>query len=530
MDRDFHIDDFERLLKEKADEFRMYPSKRIWHSIYNNIHPGRKWPSVVMSITLVTSLFLVGYLNTRNASMNSVSRNIVIQQEFISQAKSPLLFSQSLPHFISDISNNTAFIPENDKAGVASNSNLDISKPYTKVADKPSSLANLTITAPQSNPGNSTINSGSAIINDQSGIGTATYLTNEINTVPAVSEREIEESTNNFTISTESLQPEGLQYSQKTDNGFIIKNLAKSEFSNSNVKKLSSGIIRDGISSVEKNDLAINPKNTISAEDRDWIDNYALYNRPVTRKWANRLSHQTYITPSVVYRTLNNYTDVSNTITATPFASSTSMQNVSNTLHQKPSLGIEIGTGIQYSILKGLQLKTGLQLNFTQYNSEAFQNSHPVATMLTMHDIKTNSFYQVYRSTPYSTKSGLESIKLHNQTFQISIPMGADLKLAGNENLQWNIGATIQPTYVVGGKSYLISSDRNNYVKETSFLNKWNLNAGFETFITFKSKGLNWQVGPQFRTQLFSTNSNILAVEEKLVNYGLKFGVSKTLR
>ncbi|MDO9374727.1 MAG: hypothetical protein Q7T76_09925, partial [Ferruginibacter sp.] len=64
MDRNLHTDDFERLLREKSDEFRMYPSKRIWYSVYNNIHPGRKWPSVVMSIVLITSLLWIGYLNT----------------------------------------------------------------------------------------------------------------------------------------------------------------------------------------------------------------------------------------------------------------------------------------------------------------------------------------------------------------------------------------------------------------------------------------------------------------------------------
>src|SRR6188768_3370198 len=71
MDRNFHTDDFERLLREKSDEFRMYPSKRIWHSIYNNIHPGRKWPSVAMSITLISALLITGYLNTNNAVSNN---------------------------------------------------------------------------------------------------------------------------------------------------------------------------------------------------------------------------------------------------------------------------------------------------------------------------------------------------------------------------------------------------------------------------------------------------------------------------
>ena len=58
MDRKFHTDDFERLLKEMSDEFKMYPSKRIWNSIYNNIHPQRNWPSVGMSISLIFTLIL----------------------------------------------------------------------------------------------------------------------------------------------------------------------------------------------------------------------------------------------------------------------------------------------------------------------------------------------------------------------------------------------------------------------------------------------------------------------------------------
>ena len=64
MERKFYTDNFEQLLKEKSDEFRMYPSKRVWHSIYNDLHPGRKWPSIAMSMLLIIALLLIGYLNT----------------------------------------------------------------------------------------------------------------------------------------------------------------------------------------------------------------------------------------------------------------------------------------------------------------------------------------------------------------------------------------------------------------------------------------------------------------------------------
>ena len=57
---------FEDFIQKQSDDFRMYPSRRVWHSVYNNLHPGRKWPSISMCIVLLTTLFLVGYLNTRD--------------------------------------------------------------------------------------------------------------------------------------------------------------------------------------------------------------------------------------------------------------------------------------------------------------------------------------------------------------------------------------------------------------------------------------------------------------------------------
>src|SRR5436190_10887165 len=96
MDRNFHTDDFEQLLREKSNEFRMYPSKRIWHSVYNNIHPGRKWPSVAMSILLITALFLVGYLNTKNTNSYASSQKNLPDQNIVSQAQSSQSVSKNV--------------------------------------------------------------------------------------------------------------------------------------------------------------------------------------------------------------------------------------------------------------------------------------------------------------------------------------------------------------------------------------------------------------------------------------------------
>jgi hypothetical protein len=107
-----------------------------------------------------------------------------------------------------------------------------------------------------------------------------------------------------------------------------------------------------------------------------------------------------------------------------------------------------------------------------------------------------------------------------------------ELKIAGlSDKLQLNAGITLQPTYITGsGSSYLPSADKLDYSKDASLLNSWNLNTGFETFISYKtSNGFTWQLGPQFRYQFFSTYSKAYTVDENLSNYGIKIGVSKTL-
>ena len=66
MENHPNMESFEKFIRQQADEFRMYPSKRVWYSIYNNIHPGRKWPSISMCIVLLSALLTIGYLNTKN--------------------------------------------------------------------------------------------------------------------------------------------------------------------------------------------------------------------------------------------------------------------------------------------------------------------------------------------------------------------------------------------------------------------------------------------------------------------------------
>ena len=66
MERNFYTENFENFLKGHADKFKMTPSKKVWHGIYNDIQPGTRWPSVAMSIVFIFTLVIIGHLNTNN--------------------------------------------------------------------------------------------------------------------------------------------------------------------------------------------------------------------------------------------------------------------------------------------------------------------------------------------------------------------------------------------------------------------------------------------------------------------------------
>src|SRR5688500_10020756 len=43
MEKDFYHNDFEDYLKEKADQYKMYPSDKVWKGIDRSLRSYRKW-------------------------------------------------------------------------------------------------------------------------------------------------------------------------------------------------------------------------------------------------------------------------------------------------------------------------------------------------------------------------------------------------------------------------------------------------------------------------------------------------------
>lgn len=515
MENEFYTDEFEQLLKEKADQFRMYPSKRVWSSIYNNLHPSRRWPSVVMSLLLISSLMLIGYLNTSDNSI--ITRQI---------NNNPVNSAEVLPEINNtknaDNKNQISDYPKAKHQPKASYSNAfeNIITPesdfftYTVVkSNRPDYLhnspagndASISIGKPQiENSTGGIIQTLDTYIKTNRIFADVTAGNKKVKINPAQTTDKLSSpdanTDNDETSDLNKPVPVPLQVNNSDINNLTAKD-----------KKVITKINQSGTNT------------DLTNEEKAWIENYAWQSMPVKNKWKNNLSYQFYITPAVNYRKL---TSKSKGSTTTPFTSA----DINNVISQKPGFGIEAGAGLTYTLAKRLQLKGGLQFNYTNYNIAADQTNHPVTTTILLNDPVTGHTYYAARTTTTSNAyntTALQPVTLHNRTYQISMPLGFAYKLSSENNVDWFAGASVQPTYIFGGNAHIISSDLKSYVSDPSSISTWNLNFGFETYMNFKLGTYNLQVGPQVRYQVFSTYRKELALIEKPYAVGLKFGLTK---
>lgn len=516
----------------------MYPSKRVWYSIYNNMHPGNRLPSVSMSIILIGFLFLVGYLNTdvnketaktpalpgtgiELLAVADVQKTATNNQPFIETTPANTSGQNSISSRATPGNNNlqkqnTASYTQAVSAAYRKNRNgsaatqspvltTTVNTPETETVLTENEPAALAINEGQHTILSSTSNSGIALTKNHEAV-----LPGAGNTIAANEEEFSGKTTiDRLAINT---TPAAIEDNDPLSN-----------------KDKAATKTNTGTATVTTNNTVTaktNNNSVLSAADKGWIEDFALHNRPV-KKWAGKLGLQAYITPSVVYRKLrNNAEDKMLSGTNTNFNNFDAEQGVTH----KASFGLETGVSLQYDIAKRIRLKAGMQLNYTRYNAHAYETNHPIATSITMNREDEPVTYEALRTSNYSNAFGLSPVKLHNETYQVSLPIGADIKLASIDNLSVYAGATIQPTMILYGKSYIISTDRRSYVEDPSLLNRFNLNAGFEAYVSYKTNsGYTWQLGPQYRTQLFSTNNKLYSVEERLRNYGFKIGVIKRL-
>ena len=108
--------------------------------------------------------------------------------------------------------------------------------------------------------------------------------------------------------------------------------------------------------------------------------------------------------------------------------------------------------------------------------------------------------------------------------------MGVEIKVAGNGRVQLHLGASLQPSYLLNTDAYVLSDDYKGYTKDPQAFRRWNLNVGAEAYISYGVGNIRWELGPQVRYQFFSTYKNSYPLKENMLNYGIRIGISKTIR
>ncbi len=515
MEHKFYTDNFERLLKEKSDEFRMYPSKRVWHSIYNDLHPGRKWPSFAISLVLVSVLFLIGYWNNQLDTVNPNSGNKSIQTASAKTNQGVETFAGNSTE-LQPVTKSSLSAPGagnyNSQPSVNDNGSQSINNRYRNTVSitsiTESSLTDDTqISNDYSNaqdykfPDNATIitteaekNVFSSIKNAESGINGKQDKSGNLNS-SKVSIADAEEENNGLTT---------------TQNDLVEK-----------LEKLKLADANNNVKAAEN----VNTVKAVSKEEKSWMEHFVMYNKKNKHKGLGRFANEIYFAPGITLRKMTNSTDVT-TVTPSPVTVLSGSQIINtNTPAYIPALSFEVGMNFSYSLSKNVKLKAGLLAGFTNYSIAITELNHPVLTTVLLKNTSTGAAYLEPRATSIANVPGFNNKKIHNQTSQISIPLGMAVKLAGSKKVDWYVATSIQPTYVFSGKTNLISADHYNYISDASMLRNWNMNAAVESYIHYKTGNTTFQVGPELRTQLFSTYSNKYSYSEKLYNLGIKAGI-----
>jgi hypothetical protein len=213
---------------------------------------------------------------------------------------------------------------------------------------------------------------------------------------------------------------------------------------------------------------------------------------------------QMYFTPKVSYRILSDHT-------------------INEIIHHKPAFGFELGSAAKYSVSKKTKLVAGFQFNVNRYDIKTNDSYSQLATIKL---VDRDGVDYVKTVTNYNNFVGYQPNWLQNLYVQVAAPVGVELQLSGDDKVQFGVASTVQPTYLLGDKAYLISSDYQNYIEMPNLVRRWNVNTSLQTFVNYSTGHIKWQVGPQVRYQILSSYLKKYPVKENLFDFGLRVGMS----
>lgn len=495
MERGFYNDDFEQLIRQKADQYKMFPTETVWKGIHRSLHTRRKWYGLGLLFFLAGISYLASLqLMTPSGPAKKIQQHIPSIQQ---------------PDNSSDITGNTI----NGPVAVASNTDQHGNRrgsfsAFAPVNNLEDGSKPVTATAPAW-PTESDLPNAIVITElPEQTIVDEIFLEQPRKGIP---QRRITAPTVFPSFPGQATEPEEEQFAiLKASTGIEV---GSHELPLPDPKtKAASATTQSGAAEDEKR---IN-----------WLQEYAVYELtpPPMRRWAWQLA----FAPTMNYRKLSSNTNMNDQINIKGLPAGAIEGKPETLVSHQPALGFGLGSYLVYSVNKSLRITAGMQFNYSRYAIKAYTAPMPEAGKIKLDVARGQDSLVSY--TRLRNFSGEKAEALQNQYFQLSAPIGMELTLLGSEKLQLNIAGTIQPTYLLNRNSYLITTDYKNYMRAPSLVRRWNVNAGAEIFVSYQTGNLKWTAGPQLRYQMLSSYVKEYPIREYLMEYGVKIGVTKTIR
>lgn len=450
MQRNFTNDDFERFLKENAEEFRMPPTEKVWAGISKHLREKRRRTG------FATGAFLF---------FTSVLGYFLVQQT-----------KEITPQIASPLADQTITEKHNQPASAAS-------------------VPNQSFTADQTE---NTVANGDKTTDANTSFTKSTKVATNTNRLTVAFKAE----------SNATTQP---VENEPTESEALIADEAINEFQPTIVDSEPYG--QTNVESKADIDQAME-------RHEDLLSIESVTNLFRLGK-KSKFSMQVFFTPTISYRKLSENKTYMQSVSQNNLSPNyAALYNINSAVTHKPDMGVELGVAAKYLVAKNLKLKGGMQFNVNRYDIKAFTYTTELAT------IALNDGSRDHSVSNYRNFGGNKVDWLQNLYFQVSVPVGAEVILAANDKTSFGVASTLQPTYMLGDRAYMLSTDYKNYTEVPHLVRRWNLNTNLETFVTYSTGKMNWQVGPQVRYQLLSSFVKDYPVKENLFDFGLKIGVS----
>ena len=486
----WYDNEFEKYLKEQADQHRMYPSDHVWRNIQHEVHGYKKWPALtfisilIISALVVSTVVLKPHTQQRTAapanSTNRVTEKGAVNASAENQKKytEHLLSGNLTQQTIRDV---IETVHENQSSETV----------VVAIPPAPSLIINNTAN------------------NNSTGAVERSAIPQE---VTQFAEKEQSTASNKENFTREIISPSFLL---RNDLNVNSDELSKEYYHTNyhfNFTNTSNKLTDDNIASAFN--FSLSRKNSSSS-----IINLAN---------PSRFDFQFYAAPSISYRRLVDDAHgqlAQSYISAIPLDANYSI-DVNRVIQHRSSAGYEVGFGVGYNLTKNFAVRSGLQFNMRQYNINAYVHSTEPASI----SLVENGSNGVWNTiSAFRNISGSTPIVLKNRYYEISLPLGVDWRPI-NKKFAWGFAASIQPTYTFDKEPFIISSNFKNYADGSKLMRNWNLNTSFETYLGYNTGQYRWQIGPQVRYQLLPTMNNSYPIREYLLDYGIKIGLIRSLK